>query len=218
MLERGQKPLATLIEFDDGQPALVSADAGKGKVALLTTSIDRDLSDLCIRPAFLPLSRRLLLWLGGALAKPDVRRTIVGDTRELRIPNTARAARVVLPDATEIEVELPSPPTGTAVFSRTELPGHYRVEAAFVGDFEPLADETFAVNLDPRESDLRPLSIEDARAVLDGDGERPENSVLSRARALSGNLSPEALVGILLLIMLAAFILESALTAQNIGR
>ncbi len=218
MLERGQRPLATLIEFDDGQPALVSADAGKGKVALLTTSIDRDLSDLCIRPAFLPLSRRLLLWLGGALAKPDVRRTIVGDTRELRIPNTARAARVVLPDATEIEVELPSPPTGTAVFSRTELPGHYRVEAAFVGDFEPLADETFAVNLDPRESDLRPLSLQDARAVLDGDGERPENSVLSRARALSGDLSPEALVGILLLIMLAAFILESALTAQNIGR
>lgn len=63
--------------LSDGRPLLLTTSRGLGRVALLTTSLDRDLSDLAIRPGFVPFLRGLLRWLAGQSAgglDPSVRR------------------------------------------------------------------------------------------------------------------------------------------------
>jgi hypothetical protein len=118
----GQRPFTTLLEYDDGQPALVEASTGQGRVMVLTTSIDRDLSDLAIRPGFLPLMRQTLLYLGHALAKPDLRKTLVGEVRELRVPSGVTSLRVIGPDGQETEV--------TSLGQESELARYNRNHAA----------------------------------------------------------------------------------------
>jgi hypothetical protein len=202
-----------LASFDDGQPALVEASVGRGRVLLLTTSVDRDLSDLPIRPAFLPLVRRSLLYLGGALARPDDRRTLVGERRALRVPAAATRVEVTGPDGQP--VVLPTE-QGTAVFEGTALPGHYTVRVGSGGAFDRHPEEDFAVNVDPQESDLRALSVEEATAVLLGASDPSGAGAAAVARlARRGAARPERLAAGLLLVMLLAFLLESGLTARR---
>lgn len=222
LLEPGGKAeLVTLVEFDDGQPALIEGRAGQGRVIVLATSIDRDLTDLPIRPAFVPLVRRLLLQLGGGLSKPDPRVTLVGDPRPIRIPKDASRIVVTAPDGQEVEWTGAALTAGPEVsFAATTRPGHYKVSAVTRGALEPLDDEGFDVNLDPRESDLRPLSVEEAAATLHGTADLPPDaspSAVARSKALRGLSSPEGLVSALLLLMCLAFVLEGALTAQRVG-
>ena len=211
----------TLIEYENGQPALIEAVAGRGRTVLLTTTVDRDLSDLPIRPAFLPLMRRLLLHLGDALTAPDDRRTLVGEAREIRVPKNASGVEITAPDGTTTRLKRTlSGADGTLSFADTTLPGHYAVAALVGGQVEPIPGERFAVNVDPRESDLRPLSIEEATAVLTGTADASgdvaaASTVASIARGALGH--PEKVAAWLLLLVLLAFALESALTAQRPG-
>jgi hypothetical protein len=52
----------------DGRPLLVSGDRGRGRVALLTAALDRDGTDLAIRPGFVPFLRGVLRELAGTSA------------------------------------------------------------------------------------------------------------------------------------------------------
>ena len=63
--------------LSDGRPLLTTDDRGRGRIAMISTSLDRDLSDLAIRPGFVPLLRGLLRWLAGQSAgglDADIRR------------------------------------------------------------------------------------------------------------------------------------------------
>lgn len=210
-----------LVEYDDGQPALIEGGLGEGRVILLTTSIDRDLTDLPIRPAFVPLIRRIILELGDALSKPDPRRTLVGEIRRIRIPQGATRLSVTSPEGQESVFLGAEIGGGELEYSGTQVPGHYAVKAAFIGPLDPLEGEGFAANVDTGESDTRPITVEEAAALLLGTGSaapRASGTVLERAQALAGLANPEAVAGALLLLMLLSFLLESALTAQRIGR
>ncbi len=166
--------------FTSGAPALISRTYQRGRVVLLTTSIDRDWSDLPLRPGFVPLAERVLAWLDschpGGAAGPIV-------AGEPRIIATDKPVTVRLPDGRERIV--PPEREGQAVFKDTFIPGHYFVTAsggdpvvtASGGDpvttgeatdtkprSEPL---TFAVQQDPAESDTTPVAARPPS--LDGD-------------------------------------------------
>ncbi len=212
----GERPFDVLVEHEDGQPALIESRAAQGRIVILTTSIDRDLSDLPIRPAFLPLMRQLLLRLGNALSEPDTRRTLVGEPRQLKVPSSATRLVVTSPAGKETAWERTELQTSKVLFKGTQVPGHYEVEVAFAGPLEPLASERFAVNVESRESDLRPMPLEEALAVLQGSEINPKDK--TKLRSFGGRLNPESMAGVLLLLMVLAFVFESALTAQKIGR
>ena len=207
------REMAVHLSFDDGQPTLVSQSFGAGRVSLLTTSIDRDLTDLPIRPAFVPLIRQVVLHLGRALEEPDERRTAVGQTRTIRVPKGAQRLRVVGPDGRETFWNQAELKEATVTYDGTRLPGHYTVAAAFAGSFEPLSGEHFAVNVDTRESDLKPVSRDEARALLLGQASQVDSPSPLVASALGQRLDPDALAALLLMIMAFAFITESALSA-----
>ena len=201
------------LRFADGQPALVSRTFGSGRVALLATSIDRDMTDLPIRPAFVPLIRQIVLYLGRALDTPDRRRTLIGQTRQIKVPRGAQELMVVAPDGRETRWNSSSLDAGVVAFDGTELPGHYQVSAAFAGAMEIVGSETFAVNVDTRESDLKPLSIGEAQAILKGQARQAEGATRVASASIGQRLDPEALAAILLAIMAIAFVAESGLSA-----
>src|SRR5207244_1771106 len=138
--------------------------------------------------------RRMVLKLGNALSHPDTRRTLVGETRPIRI--AAGMTRLVItgPDGRETDWDQSRLGAGGEVsFVATDAPGHYTVRAAFAGPLAPLEGESFDVNVDTHESDLRAISVEEATAVLLGtsSGTRAESTALARAQALRGLANPD---------------------------
>ncbi len=212
---QGARAWTVLLTFSDGQPALVEAEVGKGRVVVLTTSIDRDLTDLPIQPAFLPLVRRTILHLGHALARPPEQETLVGEPRALAAPEKASAVEVTTPRGNTVRLAPGEP------FTETGEPGHYAVAVSLGGsgaERHPALD--FAVNVDPRESDLRPLRPEEASAVLRGTATGGATSRLAAlARLGKGTLTdPDALPPILLALMALAFVVEGWLTFERRSR
>ena len=55
----GRPEAKVLASFTGGIPALVEAPLGRGRVLLLTTTIDRDWADLALRTSFPPLAQRM---------------------------------------------------------------------------------------------------------------------------------------------------------------
>jgi hypothetical protein len=57
--------VSTLARWAGGAPALVEAPMGQGRIAMLTTSLDRDGSDLVLRTSFVPFLQRTVAYLAG---------------------------------------------------------------------------------------------------------------------------------------------------------
>ena len=54
-----------LASFSDGAPMLLSRSLDRGRLLLLTTSVDRDWTDLPFKSSYLPLLQEAVLWLSG---------------------------------------------------------------------------------------------------------------------------------------------------------
>ncbi len=132
---------AIAVAYTSGAPALLTRSHKAGRVALLTTSVDRDWSDLPLRPGFVPLAAAVLSWLGDAGSGARASRIFVGEPRPLRGDS---AMVIVTPDGRELTAAVGD--EGAAVFRETFTPGHYTVK-----DGEQIS--TFVVEVDPRESD-----------------------------------------------------------------
>ena len=63
----GKRRVRVLASYRNGAPLLVEQAYGRGRIALLTTTVDRDWGDLAIRTSFLPLMHQLVLHLAHRL-------------------------------------------------------------------------------------------------------------------------------------------------------
>jgi hypothetical protein len=144
-----------LAAFEDGAPALVEAQRGRGRIALWTSTVDRDWSDLPIRTSFLPLMQRLSAHLSRALEERESPRPTVGERAELNVPAGVRPARLRAPSGAQLS--LAPQEDGTWLSPPLPEPGIYRV-ASTHGDALPAL--SFAAVLDPAESDLTRLPLE----------------------------------------------------------
>jgi hypothetical protein len=138
------------LSYASGAPALLTREVGRGRVALLTTSLDRDWSDLAIRPGFVPLVTDTIAWLAGD-AQGAAMRAVEVD------------APVFLPGKGSVRIEGPSGLTarvdledGALRFERTDQPGLYLARPLSVAsDASPSSLETrFAVDVPTSESEL----------------------------------------------------------------
>jgi hypothetical protein len=143
------------LSFTSGAPALITRPYERGRVALLTTSIDRDWSDLPLRPGFVPLAARILTRLDTSHAAAAAAQIHAGEPREVPAdqPVTVRT-----PDGRDVVVPADR---GHATFTDTLTPGHYRVTRDGADDL------TFAVQLDPAESDTTPVALQPRAASGD---------------------------------------------------
>jgi hypothetical protein len=154
MLECPSEPQ---LRFSDGAPALAVADVGRGRSALLATTLDADWSDLPLRPGYLPLLSRAIR---------DAARASFAISGPVRAGSPVQIA--VPPAATQIEILGP----GGAVERHADLAGKRSIaftDTDAAGPYRVLASSSRAALLDvprgafvvdtPRaESDLTPLA------------------------------------------------------------
>lgn len=206
------KVLAT---FDDGAPALVEARRGKGRVLLFTSSADRDWTDWPIRTSFLPAMQRFAGWLAGGLDDRREPAVVVGAPRTLRLDEGESLAALVGPDGRErrrSELEragLREDARGQVKVTPRE-PGLWQVKIQVAGQERVEPRLAFAVAPDPRESDTRRLAPAELTAWFGGESHA---KVEGDARAAAGGGREVPLWSILLVLGVAAFLLEGVLLA-----
>jgi len=174
----------TIVSFGNRMPFLVEMDAGKGKVLLATSGLQDDWSDLAFSTIFAPMVVRSASYLANPHFSERAGRT-VGESISLAVDggDKSNSYSVETPRGDRIRI-LPEIRDGKiyAQLGRTEIPGIYR----FYSQDTLLGME--AVNIDPRESDVRFLSEEELRARFPKaqlkmvPSEEKVESVVSRAR------------------------------------
>lgn len=139
--------IETLLRLESGIPLLVSREVGRGRVILLTTTIDLGWTDLPLQAVYMPLVQRLTAFLGGEAGGGEERRSVqVGEVVSIPLPEGVVEATVTGPRG-----PVPAQVRSGELSFRGELAGAYRVESP---GSPPLA--WVAVNVDPEESDVRP--------------------------------------------------------------
>jgi len=140
-----------LAKFDNGDPAVLEAPVGRGRVLIFASGWNREDSQLALSTKFVPLLYALLETAGAASPLPT--QYYVGDV----VPLTALAGpsqtglTVRKPDGAEMKLS-----GDTTNFSQTVMPGLYQVTPA--SGSKPAR---FVVNLDPAESRTAPLPIDE---------------------------------------------------------
>jgi hypothetical protein len=172
--------LTILAQYSNGAAAIVEtapSNNGSGRIALLTSTIDRDWNDLAIHPGYLPLMQQLVRHLARRQAQLDEGDHLVGAT-------------VTLPVAGISKLEVTSPSNATTVFdgdridgrnsirfTKTEAPGQYRVRTIdAAGNSTDRDDLAFSVNLDSLGSDLLPAPAAMLPASGSGGGDQKATS------------------------------------------
>jgi hypothetical protein len=194
----------TLAALDDGSPIVVEGSAGRGKVLLITTTLDTAWNDLPLTPMFLPLVRQMLEYLGG---------------REAASSYTIDQAFNALPDRDGSLPAVDSPSGKRIDETRKNSTGEHSVDASEIGFYRLRyrdRDEFVAVNLDTRESDLSKLNVDDLIAsITPSAGDRGARASDSTILTGEEKEKRQRLWLPLLLMALAVFVTE-ALIARRI--
>jgi hypothetical protein len=139
----GASGARTLLEFDRAHPALVESP----RVMVLLAPLDPSASDFAVSGAFLPLVHQAVKVLGRGTAAASL---VPGD--RYAAPATTGVWRIEDEEGREVPSELVAAGGAARLLSAPlERPGLYRVLRAGA------TRNTFAVNPDPRESDLEPI-------------------------------------------------------------
>jgi hypothetical protein len=144
----------TLAALDDGSPIVVEGSAGRGKILLVTTTLDTAWNDLPLTPMFLPLVRQMLEYLGG---------------REAASAYSIGQAFTAVPDKDGSLPAVDSPAGKRIDGARKSPSGEQSVDASEIGFYRLRyrdRDEFVAVNLDTKESDLTKLNVDDLIASI----------------------------------------------------
>jgi hypothetical protein len=194
----------TLAALDDGSPIVVEGSAGRGKVLLITTTLDTAWNDLPLTPMFLPLMRQMLEYLGG---------------RESAASYTIGQAFTTPADKDGSLPAIDSPGAKRVDDARKNSSGAQSLDASEIGFYRLRyrdRDEFAAVNLDTRESDLAKLSVNELIAsVTPSADEKASQSSQAPVLTAEEREAKQRLWLPLLLMALALFVAE-ALIARRI--
>jgi hypothetical protein len=166
LVEPAADQQTVVARFSNGAPALVDRAVGAGRAMTLLTTVDRDWTDLAIRPGFVPLMQQIVLYLGGALDDAAPRVQVVGGTRQLRVPLGAVEVVVEKPSGSKLILPVPVD-ARTVTLPRIDEIGLHRIwSRGDGGELRERAAERFTAVFDAAESDLRPATPADLNAAV----------------------------------------------------
>jgi hypothetical protein len=172
---------SVILRYETGAPALVERNVGKGRVMLLSTTVDREWTDLPIRAGFLPLIQEAARRLAGTSERGGNSVLVVGQRREITLPPGERRLEITKPDGAVWVANKERGTAQTVTFTETDEPGIYRVRGAGPdGVLGGRPAEGFVVNIDPSESDptrLAPERRPGQRPAAAGGKEPPKRRV-----------------------------------------
>jgi hypothetical protein len=215
----GEKEARVALNYDDlaHSPALVEKRFGRGRVLLLTTTIDEAWGKLPGSYLFPALLHETVYHM---TSRGDADRNLLAFQTYVRsVPEDLASFEVAAPDGTQVRIDREAGTDAPTVsFADTSLLGVYRTTlqrkpSDLLGRAPAPVREAFAVNLTPLESDLRraPAEVLLARwqGLLRTAGE--SGAAAATARAKAGEIA-----GPLLAAALACLLVE-VLLVQRIG-
>lgn len=163
--------------LDEGAPFLLTKVVERGRVALLTGTLDREWGDLPIRPDFLPLMQQLVRHLT-RISDAETQPLLVGAKAPLPVEDgRIRRVKITGPQGAVHTQDRPRDEAQPWAFERTEIPGHYQVQPD-----PPLPELAtlpgFSVALDTVASDLRGEASSQSQEMQRSEAEK----VTSKAR------------------------------------
>ncbi len=155
-----------VLRFDSGDPAIVERPVGLGRSLLVTTSADVAWTTWPVHPTFPPIIHEMVRF--AVSGRSQERQRLVGDplVRMLAPRELATPVVVKSPDGAEHTLRpMQTERMAQVVFPETSLRGVYEMtvqSAATLKQTVPATQvqsrrELFAINVDPRESDLESL-------------------------------------------------------------
>ena len=204
-----------LMRFDSGAPALVEKKNGRGRVLLLTTSLDVDDTDLPLRSAFPALIQRAVRYLAHAVHAPHTGTVRQGDTYTLILPTGARGARVRSPSGI-LHTALVVPGEKRGALGPLNETGLHQTEVLRQNTWDAEPNLDVLVNPSLAESDFAPVSTDVLAKALWG--QRQQSAEVAFMENNAGELNPFAATGAasyLLLALALIFIAESLLASRG---
>jgi hypothetical protein len=160
---------SALISLANGDPLLLEQSVGAGRVILVTTSADRDWTDLPLKTAYLPLLQSLTQHLAGGKRGNLDAGIAVNTAKEISLPPAlvGKSLRVAKPDKQDTEV----PITGEkdralATINENDRAGIYRLSLPSGMPKDSNAPQIYAVNRPFLESRLEEISERELQAKL----------------------------------------------------
>ena len=147
----------TLMSYGDGGPALVEREVGAGRVALLTTTLDREWTDLPIHTAYLPMVRRLVRFLARRGTSHTEQTARVGSRYALDVEAQTPERVTVIDPSAERFVLNPAESASGNVSLVLERAGHFDVALDIAGAEYRFDELLFSANVATAESVLLPV-------------------------------------------------------------
>ncbi len=212
---------AVLVRYDDQGVAVAERVVGRGRVLVLTTTLDPSWNTLALQPGYLPFLHEALKYL--ATHVPATSAVAVGDTLDLG--SYARS----LPGYTQTAVALSR---GAVVTVRTPsgrqismAPGEAYAQAREAGFHEVhvsgggARSVVFAANPLPRESDLTPLDVNAFVATIATKGRADDTGETGQAAGVrSGDAGVDEHAWQLLLLICAVLLALDTLLSNRLSR
>lgn len=159
----------SLISLSNGEPFLLEQKLGGGKVMLITTSADRDWTDLPLKTAYLPLLQSLVEYAAGGPRGHMDGGIPVDAPKELSLPAgfVGKSVRILKPDKQQADVPvLPEKDRAVATITENDRAGIYRLTFSGITGKDSGAPQMYAVNRPFLESRLDEIGEAELQAKL----------------------------------------------------
>jgi hypothetical protein len=162
----GKPVLAALA---NGDPLLLEQKAGSGRVLWMTTSADRDWTDLPVKTAYLPLIQSMTRYVAGGKRGTLDGGIAVGGSKEISLPPAfvGKTLRITRPDKREMEVTVKADKErAIATVGDNDVAGTYRLALPAIGTKDTGTPRLYVANPPVLESRLEPISDSALQAKL----------------------------------------------------
>ena len=147
-----------LLKYDDGIPALVEKQYGRGRVLLFTSTFDTEWTDFPQRGVFLPFIHEMVKYLTLRVSE-EKKDYLVNGSVQLSELDAAPGTTVAIFNPSGEEYRTTVNEEGSIFYESTSEPGIYSVHIEGQKRY-------FAVNVDTLESDLRANDPEEVASML----------------------------------------------------
>lgn len=158
-----------LIALANGDPLLLEQKVGAGKVMLVSTSADRDWSDLPVKTVYLPMMQSLTQYLAGGKRGSLDGGIAVGGAKTLALPASlvGKSLRITKPNKQNADVAVEAEKDrASATINGNEQAGIYRLTLPSGADKDTPVPQLYAVNPPFLESRLDEINANELAAKL----------------------------------------------------
>lgn len=203
-----------VISMTNGLPFMTELRRGKGRVVYVAVPPSSGWSDLPMRSIFVPIAVRSVLYVGAS--GEEYQEFTVGENVLIVLPfrnDLPEQVQIVRPDGADSYVPIRNYESGVTVgYDGATEPGIYKVLAAG----KEVA--RFAVNMDGREGDLRPMDEEILTDRIASKMEEPDNLAMISGNSDIGDMVLQSRIGLELWRYMLGLALLCAFLEMIVGR